>query len=325
MTGFRSGFPVRDDGEMSTQRATMKDVARASGVSPATVSFVLNETGNQTIQPATRERVRQAAAELGYKPHGLARALRSGSLRVVVLKVARLPHSGGSLASFIDGLDTELALHDHTLLVRYRDHSDDVEEIMSAISPRAVLDLDQLYFDSDPAGEDGGWTNGLAAHTAVQIRYLAGRGHSHLAIALGDDTSLDRLADLRVGYTAQIIAELGLASAPTLILGRSLDGASAALTQFRQDHPEVTAVAALNDAIALRLLAAARTLQIAVPGEIAVIGFDNTDVGELFSPSLTSVHIDAATFGRRMARSLLDLPTGSEVPEPATVIQRQSA
>ena len=81
---------------MSTQRATMKDVARASGVSPATVSFVLNETGTQTIPAATRERVRQAAAELGYKPHGLARALRSGSLRVVVLKAARLPNGGGS-------------------------------------------------------------------------------------------------------------------------------------------------------------------------------------------------------------------------------------
>jgi len=303
----------------------MKDVARASGVSPATVSFVLNETGTQTIPAATRERVRQAAAELGYKPHGLARALRSGSLRVVVLKAARLPHGGGSLASFIDGLDAELAVHDHTLLVRYRDRSDDVEEIMSAISPRAVLDLDQLYFGSDPAGEDGGWTSGLAAHTAVQVRYLVGRGHSHLALALGDDSRLERLTELRVGYAAQIISELGLDPAPTLALGRSLDQNCAALAQFRHDHPQVTAVAALTDTIALRLLAAARTLGIAVPDDLAVIGFDNTDVGELFSPSLTSVHIDAAAFGRRMARSLLDLPTGTELPEPAIVIERQSA
>jgi len=82
------------------RRATLKDVARASGVSTATVSFVLNATPGQTIPPATQERVRGAAAALGYQPHGLARALREGRSRIVLLAIGRV-RGGRSLEGFI--------------------------------------------------------------------------------------------------------------------------------------------------------------------------------------------------------------------------------
>ncbi len=134
----------------------MKDVARASGVSPSTVSFVLNGAPNQTIPTATRERVQRAAEELGYVAHGVARALREGTSRIIVLNVARLPHWSKGLASFIDGLDAELERYDHALLVRYRDRRDDVDRLVEAITPRAVLDLDRLYFQDDPTVADGG-------------------------------------------------------------------------------------------------------------------------------------------------------------------------
>src|SRR5689334_1121151 len=65
--------------------ATLKDVAAASGVSRATVSLVLNDTPNQTVSEATQEKVLRPVRELGYKPHGIARALREGSSRIVVL------------------------------------------------------------------------------------------------------------------------------------------------------------------------------------------------------------------------------------------------
>ena len=68
------------------QRVTLNDVAAASGVSRATASFVLRDSPNQSISAATRERVRQAARDLGYVPHAIARALREGSSRIVVLR-----------------------------------------------------------------------------------------------------------------------------------------------------------------------------------------------------------------------------------------------
>ena len=71
----------------TSRRVTLNDVAAASGVSRATVSFVLNDDPHQTISAATRDRVKEAARTLGYVPHGVARALREGTSRVVVLNI----------------------------------------------------------------------------------------------------------------------------------------------------------------------------------------------------------------------------------------------
>lgn len=309
---------------MPGSRVTMKDVARASGVSPATVSFVLNASSSQTIPAATRERVQRAADELGYVPHGVARALREGTSRIVVLNVARLPHASNGLASFIDGLDAELARYDHALLVRYGERRGDVDRLVEAISPRAVLDLDRLYFEADPTVADGGWIDGLAAHTAVQIRYLIERGHTRIAMAV-PDARLQRLASIRLNYARQVVRDLGLPELRVLTVGRSVELDGRALHELRERQPGVTAVAGLDDDAALRVLAAARGLGVSVPGKLAVIGFDDTAHGELFSPSLTTVHVDAAAFGRRAARILLDRAPGTEVPGPATVVARESA
>ena len=310
---------------MASARVTMKDVARASGVSPATVSFVLNGAANQTIPAATRERVRRAADELGYVPHGLARALREGTSRIVVLNVARLPHGGTSLSGFIDGLDEELGRYGHTLLVRYRDQPDDTARLVAAISPRAVLDLDRLYFAADPEVADGGWIDGLAAHTAVQVRYLVEQGHVDLGMAVRDDPRIERLAAIRLGYARRIVEELGLPELRSVSVGLSVEADRVAVGSFLERHPTVTAVAGLDDDAALRVLAAARELGVAVPERLAVIGFDDSPLGELFSPALTTVRIDTAAFGRRAARTLLDEPPGTEAPGPASVIRRASA
>ncbi|AMB59757.1 hypothetical protein AWU67_13815 [Microterricola viridarii] len=303
----------------------MKDVAQASGVSPATVSFVLNGTAQQTIAPATIERVKRAAEKLGYVPNGVARALREGSSRIVVLHVARLPHGGPQLADFIDGLDQELDGLGYTLLVRYGEREGSVERLVAQISPRAVIDIDWLYYDVSDDAADGGWESGLAAHSAVQIGHLAGAGHRYLALALGRDDRLARLAELRFRYAGQAAAAAGLPALALLQLSGAVDGDSAALAAFRVTHPDITAVAGLDDASALRVLAAAQRLGIAVPGELAVIGFGGSAEGELFSPSLTTVEIDTVAFGRRAARTALGLEPGAERPGPAVVIRRESA
>ena len=347
---------------MPGARVTMKDVARASGVSPATVSFVLNDRPGQTIPPATRDRVHAAAAELGYVPHGVARALREGSSRIVVLKVARLPHGGAALTSFIDGLDAELARLGHTLLVRYGSDPDGDARLVAAISPRAVLDLDALYFGDEradaadapfsepgsqprPVVPEGGWTDGMAAHTATQVRYLAERGHRSIAMAVAIDPAVARLVDLRLDYARHVARELGLGTVPVLEFGGAsapdgplrdasapdgpLRDASAAdavaLQQLLGAHPEVTAVAASDDASAIRVLAAAAAIGLDVPGRLAVIGFDDAGVGAHWSPRLTTVRIDAAAYGRRAARALLGVPAVDVAPQPAVVVRRESA
>src|SRR5512138_1166806 len=145
-----------------TRRATLKDVAAASGVSRATVSFVLNRTPNQTISPATRDRVLRTARDLGYVPHGIAKALREGASRIVVLHIES--GLGGNYSrSYIRGLDEELAAHDHLLLVRHGPPTgSSAKQVLDAIRPRAVLTFGEMYRtgpELDDAG--GGWPDGL--------------------------------------------------------------------------------------------------------------------------------------------------------------------
>lgn len=139
-------------------RVTLNDVAAASGVSRSTAGFVLSDAPGQTISAATRDRVRQAARELGYVPHGVARALREGSSRVVVLEIDRV-YEGNYSRSYIRGLDDELAEHDHALLVRHGPRTRaSTEQILHAIAPRAVLRFAEPYLtghDLEDGGGDG--------------------------------------------------------------------------------------------------------------------------------------------------------------------------
>ncbi|MCZ9339527.1 LacI family transcriptional regulator, partial [Streptomyces sp. TRM76130] len=126
-------------------RVTLNDVAAASGVSRATVSFVLNDDPHQTISAATRDRVKQAARDLGYVPHGVARALREGSSRVVVLNIDA-GMEGTYSRSYVQGLDAELAAHDHVLLVRHGHHTpQSTQQVLDAIAPRAVIRFGETY------------------------------------------------------------------------------------------------------------------------------------------------------------------------------------
>lgn len=294
---------------MPRNRVTLKDVAAASGVSAATASFVLNRVTGQTIPAATQERVRRAAAELGYVPHGSARALREGSSRLVLLNAGRLPVTG-SLRSFIDGLDGELAAHDHTLLVRHGSGGDGTLRQAAGITdPRAVIDLARLYADDDPDRLDGGWIDGLAAHTTTQIEYLLGRGHTRIGFALPTDERLSGIARLRLRQARAVTARTEFS-----------------LTEFRLDAPaDVTAVAAFDDDVALRLLSAMADRGLRAPEDLAVIGFDDSGYGELWRPALTTVRIDAAGYGRRAARAVLGRPAGDTAPAPSTVVVRDTA
>ena len=175
-------------------RVTISDVAAASGVSRATVSFVLRDSPGQTISAATRERVRQTARDLGYVPHAIARALREGSSRIVVL-IIDAALDGNYARSYVAGLDAELAAHDHVLVVRYS-HRDGPQSppadqrqqqdqlLVDTLSPRAVLRFGEPYLTGHELDDSGGgWRDGLAAHVAAQIGHLAGRGHTKIGRA----------------------------------------------------------------------------------------------------------------------------------------------
>ncbi|MGY4858793.1 LacI family DNA-binding transcriptional regulator [Cryobacterium sp. AP23] len=310
---------------MGAKRATMRDVAAASGVSPATVSFVLNGVANQTISPATRERVERAARNLAYVPHGIAKALREGSSRIVLLTLD--PAFGGAGSEdYIRGLDTELTQHGYVLLVRHGPTSRaSLAAMVDTVSPKAVIDLAAIYTSGAPTADDGGWVNGLPAHTAVQLRHLAESGHTGVAVASPDDDALARLAGVRLASAREAAPALGLDPVESLTVPGDVPGTVTALREFLAAHPRITAIAAFDDRVALRILAALTELGRHVPQDIAVIGFNDTEHGAVATPPLTSVHIDAESFGRLAARRALGLAVADVVPAPARIIRRASA
>jgi DNA-binding LacI/PurR family transcriptional regulator len=310
-------------------KVTLNDVAAASGVSRATVSFVLRDSPGQSISAATRERVREAARALGYVPNGLARALREGTSRIVLLTIdAAL--DGNYARSYIGGLDAELAAHEHVLLVRYaRAHAADAAErlVVDAIAPRAVLRFGEPYLtgrELDDSG--GGWRDGLAAHVTAQVGHLAARGHRRIALALpAHDTPL---RDVRRRFADQAAAALGLPPlVPFTVAGPESSGTTSAdsLRALLALPEPVSAVAAFDDDVALRVLAGMRSVGLTAPGDLAVIGFDDNGYGALTSPSLTTVHIDAEAHGRQAARAVLGLSADGLSPAPGRVVVRESA
>lgn len=308
---------------MGARRPTLKDVATASGVSPTTVSFVLNSTPGQTIPESTRDRVRAAADALGYLPHAVAKTLREGRSRIVLVELGDLP-SSSVLAGFLRGMRAELAEHGLALTV----HAGDVEDtsagdVRQALAPWAVLDLGGLYRDGRGLG-DGGWVDGLASHTMTQLAHLADRGHVETAFALPAARRDQEIAKLRAGYARQAARSLGIKPPRLLLVDGEPARAQEALGDLLRDHPRITAVAAYDDDTALRVLAAASDLGLRVPSELAVIGFDDGPYGELWRPALTTVHIEAETFGRRAARVLLGIDPGEWEASPSTVIARST-
>ena len=306
-------------------RVTLNDVAAASGVSRSTAGFVLTDDPNQTISAATRERVRQAARELGYVPHGVARALREGSSRVVVLEIDWELDEGNYARSYIRGLDDELAAHGHALLVRHGPRTrESTQQVLHAIAPRAVLRFAEPYRTGrDLEDGGGGWKDGLAAHVALQIGYLADRHHRRIALALPSEHT--PVTDARERLAARCAATLGLEPVTPFDIPRPREAGAEAVARLRRDHPEATAIAAFSDDIALRAVTALHDLGLAVPGDAAVIGFDDTEYGALVAPALTTVHIDAEAHGRLTARTALGLDGAGLTPTPAHIIVRESA
>ncbi len=302
------------------KRATIRSVATAAGVSPATVSFVLNNTPRQTIPEETRERVRAAAAELNYTPNRIARTLREGRSRLVLLKAGGF-RGGSSLDSLIHGMELELASHSYRLIVTYGDDGPDAE-LLDTVAPHTVMDLSTMYSSTNAALEDGDWIDGLASHTAAQLRHLLDSGHRRIALAMPLEPRHAQLAALRNRHVAEFASQECIPPPAVLKLPPDPEDAAAVLERFRTNHPAVTALAAYDDHTAFTALAAAARLGVRVPQDVAVIGFDETPYARLWAPPLTSVWIDAAEFGRRAARRALDIDVGDWRGSPSRVTPR---
>jgi DNA-binding LacI/PurR family transcriptional regulator len=326
----------------ATKRVTAADVARLSGVSTATVSYVVNATPGQSIPEATRTRVLAAASELGYSPSPHARALARGRSSIVVLDLSELPHSE-VLARFARAAAAEFDARGYLPIVdQPTEGSGDSHRrlltLASALAPAIVITVTPLpeevrdrlsgtgvgLFASIISGASTPAAHiDSAAHT--QVGYLAERGHRVIGYCGSGEARLVPFDRIRRTAVQDAAASRGLR---LVDLGspRNPRDVTDAVAAARTRHPEMTAVAAYNDEVGLACLSSAHRLGLAVPDQLAIIGIDDDPLAALAYPALTTVTFAQPSVGdiRHYVDGVLDAAPVVEDPQPFVVV-RESA
>lgn len=326
-------------------RVTSADVARESGVSRTTVSYVLNNTSGTVISEQTRRRVLAAADRLGYAPSAAARTLRSGRSDLVLCALPDWP-LGPVIDALLDHLTQQLAARDLSLLVyRCQEHLP-LSQLWRVVTPRAVVgftafspaELDGMrragvqvigtVLDEDPH-RPGTFAVSQTQVGRLQVQHLAGAGHRVIGYAAPTDPRVADFAAPRLAGVREECTRLGLPEVQVHPVAVTVESARAAVRTWRGRREPATAVAAYNDEVALAVLAGLRAEGLRVPDDVAVIGVDDIPAGRLAAPPLTTVSQSVELQAGYLSASVVAaLDGGPEPPRPAGVLRlvvRESA
>jgi LacI family repressor for deo operon, udp, cdd, tsx, nupC, and nupG len=329
--------------------AGIDEVARATGVSTATVSRALR--GLPNVSDKTRAAVRRAADELGYVASSSASGLASGrtlAMGVVVPSVSRWFYT-----TVIEGVDAELRAASYDMILfNLGGHRGDRERVFHRSILRKRTDallamcLDftpeerhQLASLGHPTIVVGGPVKGLRsvgiderATARLATQHLIGLGHTEIAHLGGEDEEgLNRQVPVgRLHGYQQAMRDAGLAVRPEWVIpgGFTLPDSRAAMNElFSRPGPRPTAVFAASDEMAFGAMLAAQDHGLSIPGDFSVIGIDDHDYAESFG--LTTMAQDPFDQGASATRILLDELAGAEprsrsVRCPVTLIVRRS-
>lgn len=323
--------------------ATIRDVAREAGVSVASVSRALN--GHNNVRVALRDHVRTVADRLGYVPHLGARSLSMARTHAIGVMLPDL--HGEFFSELVRGIDRAASARGlHLLLSNMHADAARAAEAARAMRGRVDgllvmapdLDVEALFAHvgggvpalllncaDNPLGRAELRVDNVAAATAMTDHLVAG-GHRrivHVAGPAGNHEARERVRGYR-----QAMAAHGLAA--DVVDGDFSEEAgtrAAALLLAGVDRPD--AVFAANDMMAIAVLVALREGGVAVPGEIAVAGFDDIPLARLFSPALTTMRVDIAAIGERSLDRLAGIIAGTpdraiEWRAPSLVVRQTS-
>jgi LacI family transcriptional regulator len=309
---------------MTSTRATLIQVAERAGVSLASTSRALHGTG---ASPSMVERVRAAAAELGYSADAIGRSLRLKKTFQVAFAVADIgnpvyvemmraihevlePHgyrvvvmSTGDTATsttellhslnsgFVDGMIVSPLRTDDRLIAEIQQAPVPVVVIGRALDDRGISSV-----STDSAGGIGQAVRHLHAIGRRRIGFLNG------PLDTTPGASRERGFDAVIGAGDLAAERVDKETAADFTVTAGLEAARRLLARGRLD-----ALVAANDLLAIGAIRAVRELGLSVPGDVAVTGMDDTEIGRVFQPSLTSVSLGSTERGRAAAEIMLQL------------------
>ena len=314
---------------------TLDDVARAAGVSTATVSRCLNAPDR--VVPRTRARVMEAVARLGYSPNFGARAMAARRTRTIGAIIPTMENA--IFARGLQAFEDELRAAGYTLLVASSAYDAAIEEAqIRSLVARGADGLLLIGHDRDPALLDFlrmqdvpalvAWTydagaalpsigfDNRGAMRALVAEVIA-LGHRRLGYVSARVAGNDR-ARLRLAGARDALAAAGMdpGDMPVIETTYGIASGAAAFEVLMTEGPRPTAVICGNDVLGAGALGRARALGIAVPGEVSITGFDDIELAQIVEPPLATVRVPHRAMGQRAARALIGMVERS-APAPA--------
>ncbi|QBI55885.1 LacI family DNA-binding transcriptional regulator [Streptomonospora litoralis] len=327
----------------------ISDVARHAGVSPSTVSYVLS--GKRSISAATRERVLESIAVLGYQPHAGARALASNRSNVIALVIPLRPGIHVPVAmQFAVSVVTSARDREHdVLLLTQAEGEGGLRRVAGTSMVDGIIVMDVEVDDARipalralshpsvligvPADTSGLTCIDLDFEAAGRacVAHLAALGHREVAL-IGQPPSV---YERRTGFAERTVAgfeaearERGVESA-VVPCDAGQAAVTATVTELLRERPRLTGIVVHNEPVLPTLLEAVRGLGREVPADLSVVAIAPDDLATEVSPPLTSVSLPAEEVGGRAVSLLMDKLDAIDPPEvtllPPRLVPRASA
>jgi DNA-binding LacI/PurR family transcriptional regulator len=313
---------------------SIKDIAKAAGVTPGTVSRALRDSPR--VNPETKKRIQRLADEMGYAPDAQARSLVTGRTQTIGVVVTTMtdPFIGSIVQSI------ESAAHDQGYAVILASSNDIPEREIAAVKMLQSRRVDgvivtssrvgALYQDSldqlrvpvvlinSLAQQGGRQTFSLNVDNShggyLATNYLIQKGHRRIAYVAAPADRVDSMERM-AGYRDALI-EAGIDSDPSLVAQGtgSAGGGQGALTALLSLDDAPSAVFCYNDMTAIGMMRAARKARLSVPENLSIVGFDDIPFASYTHPALTTVAQPIREMGQQALQMALDL-LGNTNPE----------
>ncbi len=306
---------------------TLQDVAQKAGVSTATVSKVLSNT--PYFSDATRDKVMQAVAEVGYIPNLAARALTTGKtniIGVVFPYIYETIFEDVMIMSMLKGIEAECRKRNHNILLStpHVDGTIDMQFQMLVQSGYfdGMISLDSIQQTSfsEFAHENGLPSVVIGYHESPYfvrsddfaggrdlMNHVVAMGHRDIGvITVPENANIgvdERMRGILEGCAVDVLAD----TLPIAYGNYSIESGRRAAEKLLEAEPKLTALVSINDRMALGAIQYIQSIGKRVPEDISVVGFDNIELSELVSPSITTVDQRPSEQGQIAAQMLFDV------------------
>jgi DNA-binding LacI/PurR family transcriptional regulator len=318
---------------------TAADVGEEAGVSRATVGFVLNGTPGISISVATAQRVRDAAARLGYRPHRAAQSLARGTSRVVLLALPDWPIEHAFRVN-LEEVEQRLDAAGYAMASYTRHAKRGSRPLWELLSPDVVVSyvpfseseqaefrkagIDRVFPDTPTVLEQNPI---VRAGPELQVGHLVEQGRAVLAYAASADPRLAELSAVRERVARSEAVRRGVDLRHVAPI--DIDDPDTVRTVERWADAGVTGVVAFNDDVAAATIHRAQDLGLRVPLDLAVVGHDDTPLARLYNPAISSITISSTALGTYMADIALAVAQDKPLPDfttlPVSVVPRCSS